>query len=270
MIKGKDIILTGPPRSGTTLACFLLNKLPHTIALHEPMRLSMFTSPEEGLSSVQAFFPEMRQSLQKEGKALSRISKNEIPDNPFPQDRSGLRKSIVRKDWVTFHKPLQDGFDLILKHNAHFTFTLAQLMPHYPCYALIRHPVAVIASWNTIDAPVAEGRLNVLPGLRPDLHARLTQISDTLERQVMLLHYLFEAYAPLPETTIIRYEDLVRSGGRALSAITPRAEALDEQLENKNRSNLYDAAKTEAIKSRLLALDGAYLRYYPADVIASY
>jgi len=32
-----DIILTGIARSGTTLTCALLNKLPQTVALHEPM-----------------------------------------------------------------------------------------------------------------------------------------------------------------------------------------------------------------------------------------
>jgi hypothetical protein len=28
----QDIVLTGPGRSGTTLACYLLNKLPNTVA----------------------------------------------------------------------------------------------------------------------------------------------------------------------------------------------------------------------------------------------
>ncbi len=32
-----NIILTGIPRSGTTLICYLLNKIPNTVALHEPM-----------------------------------------------------------------------------------------------------------------------------------------------------------------------------------------------------------------------------------------
>jgi hypothetical protein len=33
-----DVVLTGLPRSGTTLTCHLLNKLPDTVALHEPMQ----------------------------------------------------------------------------------------------------------------------------------------------------------------------------------------------------------------------------------------
>jgi hypothetical protein len=32
-----NVVLTGLPRSGTTLVCRLLNKLPDTVALHEPL-----------------------------------------------------------------------------------------------------------------------------------------------------------------------------------------------------------------------------------------
>lgn len=39
-----DIILTGVPRSGTTLACLLLSKLPDVVALNEPMRTARFRS----------------------------------------------------------------------------------------------------------------------------------------------------------------------------------------------------------------------------------
>ena len=37
-----DIVLTGVPRSGTTLICYLLNKVPDAIALHEPMAVAEF------------------------------------------------------------------------------------------------------------------------------------------------------------------------------------------------------------------------------------
>lgn len=33
-----NIILTGLPRSGTTLSVHLLNKLPNTVGLHEPIK----------------------------------------------------------------------------------------------------------------------------------------------------------------------------------------------------------------------------------------
>ena len=33
----RNIVITGPGRSGTTLTCHLLNKLPNTVALSEPI-----------------------------------------------------------------------------------------------------------------------------------------------------------------------------------------------------------------------------------------
>ena len=33
---GRDILLLGPPRSGTTLACRLLASLPGVVAINEP------------------------------------------------------------------------------------------------------------------------------------------------------------------------------------------------------------------------------------------
>jgi len=32
----RNVLITGTPRSGTTLICSLVNKLPDTVAVHEP------------------------------------------------------------------------------------------------------------------------------------------------------------------------------------------------------------------------------------------
>lgn len=261
-MNGNNHILTGPPRSGTTLTCFLLNKLPDTIALHEPMRLSMFPNPQEGLEAVHDFFQSSRVSLLREGKALSRVSGDKIPDNPFPQNASAQRKSVVRKDWVHFEKKLSPQFNLLIKHNAHFTFLLPELIKQYPCTAIIRNPVSVLASWNTIDAPVANGLLNILPYLRPDLHQKLEAVKDILDRQVLLLHYFFEQYRQLQDLKIIRYEDIIATGGKALASIIPEATQLDESLTSKNKSVVYNRVNPHLIKERLEQFKGDYLHYY--------
>lgn len=261
-MNGINYILTGPPRSGTTLTCFLLNKLPDTIALHEPMRLSMFPNPQEGLEAVYDFFKSSRESLLTSGKALSRVSGDQIPDNPFPQNATEQRKSVVRKDWVQFDKPLSPQFNLLIKHNAHFTFLLPELIKHYPCAVIIRNPVSVLASWNTIDAPVAKGLLNILPYLRPDLHQKLEAEKDVLDRQVLLLHFFFEQYRQLPDLKIIRYEDIIATSGKALSDIIPAASQLNEPLTSKNKSIVYDRVNPQLIKERLEQFEGDYLHYY--------
>jgi hypothetical protein len=50
-------------------------------------------------------------------------------------------------------------------------------------------------------------------------------------------------YGTLDEYHIIRYEDIVSSGGRALSAITPAARTLDEPLASWNLDALTTARR---------------------------
>jgi ribosome-associated protein YbcJ (S4-like RNA binding protein) len=261
-INPRNIILTGPPRSGTTLACYLLNKAENTIALHEPMNLRMFPDPATGLQSIQDFFAQMRRSLLTDGTALAKVAGEKIPDNPFRAAASGKRQSIVQKGVVHFDKTLTEGFFLVIKQNAHFTFLLPELAERYPCYALIRNPVATLASWNTIEAPVARGNLTVLKTLNPMLYQELEAIPGLLQRQARLAHELFQRYCGLQNLTIIRYEELIRSGGQALAKISPSAAALNETLENKNRNTIYSQALIDDIKAALLAFDGAYLEFY--------
>lgn len=264
-----DIILTGPPRSGTTLSCFLLNKLPDTVALHEPMNLRMFPSKSEGLEATRQFFEEMRSSLLLDGSALAKVSGNTIPDNPFKQTKGGKRESIVQKGRVHFDKPLSQNFQLLIKQNAHFTFMLPELTQHFRCFGIIRNPVSTLASWNSVQAPVSKGNLTVLKTLDPALYQSLEAIPDLLQRQVYLAHLLFQCYLDNPAVQIIRYEDIVASGGKALSPINPAAGLLNEQLESKNRNALYESGLVDQIKEALLgATHQAYLNYYSVEDIA--
>lgn len=263
-----NIILTGPPRSGTTLTCFLLNKVKDVIALNEPMNLRMFPDKTEGLQRTRDFFQEMRTSLLDDGTAIARQVDGRIPDNIFPLqsiEGSDLRQNIATKGRVRFDKELTSDFKLVLKHNAHFTFLLDHLMPYFSCYVVIRNPLATIASWNTINAPVSRGNLNVLKTLDLDLYEKMESIPNLIDRQVYLLHELFRCYRNVESSNIIRYEDIVQSGGQSLSIISENASLLDEDLVNKNENSLYDKGLVKEIKSKLLSFDGAYWEYYDKE-----
>lgn len=265
-----DIILTGPPRSGTTLACFLLNKVTDTVALHEPMSLQMFPDLFSGLASVKSFFPEMRKSLIENRLALSKVSHGSIPANPFGDAGDKGRASIVKKELIRFDKPLSSDFKLIIKHNGHFTFMLPELQEHYPVFILIRNPLATIASWNSVEAPVAGGNLRVLKTLNPELYELLNDIPDLVTRQVTLLDQMYRRYQTATCATILRYEEMISSNGSSLSVITEAAKALAEPLENKNSNPLYNSNLLYEIKNKLINCKGAYLDYYTSDSIENY
>lgn len=268
-----DIILTGIARSGTTLTCFLLNKLPQTVALHEPMdpsQLVGLAQPEEYLARIAGFFATQRATLLEAGTAVSKARDGRVPENPFAAEvgEKGLRSSLVANQEVQFGKPLRPGFRLAVKHPNLFTATLGTLLTRFPCFAVVRNPLAVLLSWQTIRAPVNDGHLPFGEAFDPELKATLAAEPDRVARQVMLLHWYFSRYRQLlPADHVVRYEQIVASGGRALAVIDPDAESLAEPLESRNRSSLYDAALVNRLADLLLADAAIFEGFYsPADV----
>ena len=141
------------------------------------MHLQMFSPPVNIPEMISNFFGEMRKEIHENGRALSKLSFGSIPDNPFGEGSEG-RKSIVKKDYFDIDKPLTENFSLYIKHNAHFTFCLEELVDRYPIYVIIRNPISTLASWSSIDAPVAEGRVRVLYNLKQDIAKKLEAITD--------------------------------------------------------------------------------------------
>src|SRR5262249_28843698 len=117
----RDVALTGPPRSGTTLVCHLLNKLPGAVALNEPMKVSEFPKLPDRWAmcdAIQAFFAESRRSLLESGSAYSRHVSGKVPDNVVGAGRApgGLRKDDAVRGLIRIEKPLPEGFLLAVKH----------------------------------------------------------------------------------------------------------------------------------------------------------
>jgi hypothetical protein len=129
----ENIILTGIPRSGTTLTCHLLNKLPQTVALHEPMNVDQFSkleSREVICQEIRQFFQEARASISYRKEVLSKNILGAVPDNPVGEARtqSGLRQSISPLGLIKVKKELDPGFLLVIKHPAAFTALLRELV----------------------------------------------------------------------------------------------------------------------------------------------
>ena len=96
----------------------------------------------------------------------------------------------------------------------------------------------------------------------------LGRISDRTERQIRLLSWFFERYREvLPEKSILRYEEIVSSGGQALRVITPHASSLNVALENRNKNSVYDRGFMYVLGKRLLETDGAYWTFYTRESV---
>lgn len=263
-----DIILTGIARSGTTLACSLLNKLPQTVALHEPMnyvQLAGMSFPEGYLDGISAFYGSQRKSLLESGTAFSKGRDGKVQDNPFGSKRmeSGLRQSLCSNQVILFKKPLHAEFRLVVKHPNFFTATLEVLRLHYPCYAIVRNPLGVLLSWHSVKANVNQGRIQAAEAFDEDLKRALSAEPDRLARQLMILRWYYSRYATLlPGDHVIRYEEMVASSGRALRVIDPAAELLAETLDSRNANTLYDSTLVRVLAERLLDEESIYADFY--------
>ncbi len=268
-----NVLLTGVPRSGTTLTCHLLNKLPDTVALHEPMavrKLAKLEDYEEICRSIKRFCDEQRESIHERKRAISKNVGGAVPDNPVGADRSdaGLRQRLVSKGEMVMDKDLSQDFMLVIKHPAAFTAVLEGLVKRFPVYAVVRNPLATLASWSSVDFGVQRGHARNAERLDPDLKVRLATIDDVLDRQIYLLdwfHGKFRRY--LPDQHIIRYESVIESGGRALSVVRPEAKDLDEPMESRNKNELYDYESMLRIGERLLESEGAYWESYTKESV---
>ncbi|OAV44835.1 hypothetical protein [Lewinella sp. 4G2] len=261
MTNNRDIILTGVPRSGTTLACFLLSKIPHVVALNEPMRTAKYRSRSEALSAVPEFYADTRKSILERGVATARAVKGKMTTNHFAQVK-GKRVKLVSKQEIEIDKPLGPDFRLACKHNALFTILQDDLRQDHPFFAIIRNPLAVLASWKSVEIPASRGEVRALDYLLPEAGERLKAAGDVDQRQLFILDWYFRKYAELEANQVIKYEDIIATDGKALSVVDAGAKDLNEDLSSRNRSKVYDWDTMGPLAEKLLASDNACWQFY--------
>ena len=260
-------LLCGVPRSGSSLCCRLAGGAPDTVALSEPIEPGTFAAadgPADACARIRGFAAATRDELLTTGRAASvqvdgRLDDDRVAEAP---NAAGLRAPRGGPGEIQVDKPLSADFLLLVKHNALFAALLDGLAEGFPTLGLVRNPVAVLASWQTVDLPVREGRVPMGERFDPELAGALDAQTDTLRRQVRVLDWFFARFRDcLTPDRVVRYEDVVASGGVALFrrlGMTARAEA----LENRNANALYARSSVEAILSAVQSTDGAWVGWY--------
>lgn len=268
----RNLALTGVPRSGTTLCCRLLGQAAGTVALFEPMDVAALPSARgAALDRIEAFYAEQRVSLASDGSAWSQQVDGRVPDNPFASERTadGQRRREAERGRIRLGAPVAPGFVLAIKHNAAFTALLPELAERFETCAVVRNPLAVLASWHSVDLPVAQGRLPAGEHFDRDLARRLDAEPDPVSRQLLLLDWLFVRYHDcLPQARVLAYEDVVASGGGVLAQAFG-VDLAPQALHGRNANRLYSVDTCERLALRLQRDAGAWrTRYGDADVEA--
>ena len=266
-------LLSGIPRSGTSLCCRLAGGLPDLVALSEPLRphgqMEDGSDPRNACARIEVLVGQIRARVLAEHRAPSIQFDSRLDDNRAASGRTdagGLRR--LRAEWgeIPIDKPLSARFGLLVKHNALFAALLPRLAASFPFLALVRNPLAVLASWQSVDLPVHRGRIPMGERFDPELRRALEQEPEPLRRQIVVLNWFFARYrAHLPPEHVIRYEDLVGGGGLALFRPLGHAGARPVTLKSRNDAALYDKAVTGTLLDALLESGGPWTRFYSPE-----
>jgi len=285
----RNIVITGPGRSGTTLACHLLNKLPEAVAVNESIPPGKFADrlPDTAAvaDGIQDFYREQRRAALERGVVLTKHLGGVIPDNSKGMV-DGVRRIVVEKGKIPVGKHLSPDFYFAVKQTGLFTAMLPDLAGRFACFAIVRNPLAIKASSLSLEPRAKrrarehrEGderprnpnaRIRYDPGLDSRMQKRKGEGADAVDMWLLRMHANFERYLEvLPPEHIVRYEDICESKGKALSVIVPAARGLDEPLENKNLNPLYAGERERVLLygERLLASEGAYWEFYTRESV---
>lgn len=271
----RDIVLAGVPRSGTTLACVLLNQIPNTVALNEPFPVDGLVSQPGAQSQVEWLknrFAEARDSLEKIGSAFCKAKDGHLLTNPFAEHPSGngLRQDVFARQLVFFPSPRSGDFTLVAKHPNAFTVLLPILSPHFECFAVVRNPLAVLLSWNCTDARWLDGHVPVAEQLDRELREGLGKLESAFDRQLFILsHYFSTIRQSLPSNRVVLYEDLIQTGGFELSRIVPEARNLRHAMTSSNTNPVYDKCQVATFARHLLERASSWASFYSAGDIES-
>lgn len=267
------LLLTGLPRAGTTLSCNILNGHANVLALLEPMTPSDF-KPALGRSAaiefIQQFAANTRVQALTQGRVISRHKDGLVPENPvaYEVSDSGLRQLDVSLGSIAVGERVEnENFTLVIKHNALFTALLPELREAFPVYGIVRNPLAVLASWNSVDLPVNSGRIPAGEMFDPELAELLADTPGRIERQLHILEWFCARFIRDLSSPILRYEDFVREPaviGRTLSLASVYSGAIQTR---ESRNQAYDLVLMEQLYRRLMRFGDAIWQFYSRDQV---
>lgn len=202
----RNIILTGIPRSGTTLVASLLDREPNSVCLGEPEwhRPHPSLDAKTFAKAIEEDFKDLRHKLLAGIPVKDRRGKNgEVVTNYYSSEKNFELVDFTRKG-------LTPDFTLAVKHNAPYLAVLHELIAlgTFEIRAVIRHPLEVLRSWRRLDLPISRGELPNAVSYWPQMQEAV-KISDLLLRQVAMLDAMFARIRECEnKLTLIRYEEL--------------------------------------------------------------
>lgn len=212
-----DLLITGIPRSGTTLATAIVDGLKDSLALSEPqVHVDLMAScPDEtalyaGIVRVQK---ELRHQILKGFPVMDRRRPDGRPlTDYYPRDKGAV--ASLRTERPIARPNLPTDFLLATKHNALYTAILPEIIEaeQFTVLIITRNPVDVLLAWQGLPIPVSSARLPAGERYWPELAKAAGSPHTLLEKQADLLELFFARYHRFGREKVARlarYEDIL-------------------------------------------------------------
>lgn len=273
-----DLIITGLPRSGTTLAAAVIDQAPDSLCLSEPDGhvdlMKDAASPEDFVTSLCQEYDAVRRTILGGGSVLDRRRGDGAPitnyfSDPLPD---GRRETVFTTRGVT-RSGLSADFVLGVKHNALYAAVLPEIVQsgRFRVIAIVRDPIAVLTSWRTLDLPISHGRLPAGERFWPALAALGRADLDLTDKQIRICDLLLCRFGQLADRiAVIPYEVFVADPAQLMAAAGIRQPAPSQIVGIARPAPLRDdgdrAKAALATRIRQVVAQGqltGIVRYYP-------
>lgn len=227
----KDFVVTGLPRSGTSLLCSLLNQQASVAVVNEPQEIfriflkgkgSLFPRrPDVIKKRFAKYYKQLRANLQEGKPVLNKAVKD-------------TRVSDRRELWWAESSVLSPGFRLGTKNTLVYSCNLPILLDMgYRVFVSVRHPFDTIASWRrssenhlrhlqSASIPAFKRiEKSILGEDKEREYLRLDSMrKGSLERHCALWNFLASLYIDAgQQISIVRYEQLVARPAETMAGL---------------------------------------------------
>jgi hypothetical protein len=218
---GGDALITGIPRSGTSLLCRLLDGLPGHAVINEPAEIFAALEHEPRPWGMPILHREWRRRIQA-GEAIDNkvVAGRVVDDTAVVDERVPHVSAVPGEDFVLWTKNTL-AYAARLAH-------LADVMPEAAIVACVRHPFDAIASWletfpHLRDADVDRFSIGgtadplLSDPQRRDLAAISGCTEPPLRRALLWRHLAGLLLTRRRDLHVVRYEDLAADPGSELT-----------------------------------------------------
>ena len=259
------VILTGVPRSGTSLLTKLTSQHPNTLCLSEPTWIKKIRFDGQSIKQFANALEEKISSIREEIKKGNPIEitvkkgTKKLPDNYYLRKRENISNL---KDTISINVEHSEDLLIFVKANTIFTAALSEILKNdnWRVFGMIRNPLYVLMSWRSLNIPVSQGKIKIGELYSNYLRQAVLE-KNLLIRQIKILDWFYKKYHE-QNVNIIRYEQLIEQPQASLSKIINNSH-LQIKLQSSNTPQRYHNSESDKIIKKLKLFSHYAKKFYP-------